>query len=149
MLLPVPEPLEALGIDKYGEAWLLWVVDEGFGPTFYAWPASLPPDRHPRHLAKAAVTTRHLTSQRKLERAKIEDIQVDPPWRNRGVGTLLLRCLEEWCGDRGFRQMWGEISKVDADHLDELQHIYTKNGYKFELYARPRGIMIGETFKAL
>jgi GNAT superfamily N-acetyltransferase len=149
----LPEHLELLGVDKHGEPWFVEVSpydDELSGATFHAWPESLPPDDHPRYLAMAAVTLRHPLSRQELLRAKIEDIRIeDNRLENRGVGTLLLRCLEAWCRDRGFRETWGELSNIDSDHLDKLRHLYTKNGYTFSLFSAPRGIFIGEISKAL
>ena len=152
-LFPLPEHLELLGVDKHGEPWFVEVSpydDELSGATFHAWPESLPPDDHPRYLAMAAVTLRHPLSRQELLRAKIEDIRIeDNRLENRGVGTLLLRYSEKWCKKMGFRDICGQLSNVDSGHLGKLRHFYSKNGYNFELYRKPRGIIIGEISKAL
>jgi hypothetical protein len=51
---------------------------------------------------------------------------------NTGIGTELLKYLDEIAIDGNYKYMTGWISPVDFDHLDKLFHFYKKNGFKIE-----------------
>ncbi len=58
--------------------------------------------------------------------AKLNDIVVDSPEENLGIGSLLLNRAEAWCKLNGIKRIYGELSSADADHFDKLQYFYEK-----------------------
>ena len=92
---------------------------------------------------------------RNLSSAKLVDIRAESWIENRGGATVVLRWVERWCRRMGCQRIWGELSSVDRDHMDKLQHFYEKNGYTFKLYESgdpmydPHSTIIGEIRKVL
>lgn len=141
--------------DDTGFEWVV-EIDEQFGDkvlpltqaNFYVF-----------HLASLSKTSRHPISHgylsikgRKGKVAKIEDLQVDSNVENRGIGSSLLRLMESWAGCYGVNKLIGDLSNVDANHLDKLSYFYRKNGYDFHLHAteeKTSSIFIGKVEKKL
>lgn len=46
-----------------------------------------------------------------------------------GNGSLLLECLFSKANELSIREIRGDLSWVDADHFDKLEHFYKKNGF--------------------
>ena len=84
--------------------------------------------------------------------AKIEDLEIDSEIENRGIGSSLLRFMENWARDNGVNKLIGDLSGVDAEHIDKLNHFYKKHGYEFQLdiaKEKTHSILIGKIEKLL
>lgn len=123
-----------LGKDKLGSSWMVFIdrcPPVGYlrftNVTFYA---CLTSDGDvDKFIGKAALTI-HDTE---LSIAKIEDIVVHPPYRDRGIGSLLLDYLERWAIKENVKKLYGELVRVDIGHIDILKHFYKKHGFSFTL----------------
>jgi GNAT superfamily N-acetyltransferase len=58
--------------------------------------------------------------------ASLRQFGVDPAFRGRGIGLMLIQSCEEWAKSRGFRELALDTAKP-ATHLVSL---YSKLGYK-------------------
>ena len=67
--------------------------------------------------------------------ARLNDIQVDAPFENRGMGSMLVREALEICKRLGQEGMDGDLSIVDSDHFDKLRHFYEKLGFSVVFYS--------------
>lgn len=123
--------------DKTGYEWIVG-IDEQFGDkvlpltlaNFYVFRrAKLPGTfRHPIGRGHISIKDRNTTV------AKIEDLEVDSDLENRGIGSSLLKFMENWAREHGVKKLIGDLSSVDAEHIDKLSYFYRKYGYKFQLH---------------
>ena len=152
-----PESLKYIGVDKTGSSWYVSYdhpSPEDFWMIFHAWSADKPPRLHPRWCVMASVLVRD-TRLSPMQSARLIDIRTETSLENRGGATLVLRYAESWCRSMGCREIWGELSDVDSDHLDKLKHFYEKNGYTFKLFVsgdpeyNPQSLVVGEVRKEL
>ncbi|MER5411662.1 GNAT family N-acetyltransferase [Streptomyces virginiae] len=60
-------------------------------------------------------------------RLTIEDIEVAPDHRGRGIGRGLMECAELFARERGARHLWLEVSSVNAPAV----HAYRRMGFTF------------------
>ncbi|WP_405828649.1 GNAT family N-acetyltransferase [Streptomyces sp. NBC_00105] len=60
-------------------------------------------------------------------RLTIEDIEVAPGHRGRGVGRALMECAAEYARERGAEHLWLEVSSVNAPAV----HAYRRMGFGF------------------
>ncbi|MFE2165979.1 GNAT family N-acetyltransferase [Streptomyces sp. NPDC059447] len=58
-------------------------------------------------------------------RLTIEDIEVAPDRRGRGIGRALMECAEEFARERGAEHLWLEVSSVNAPAV----HAYRRMGF--------------------
>ena len=82
-----------------------------------------------KRIGKAALTI----YDTKQSVAKIEDIVVNPSYRGRGIGSLLLDYLERWAIKENVKKLHGELVRVDIDHIGILKRFYKKHGFSFIL----------------
>lgn len=66
--------------------------------------------------------------------AKLDDFRVEPRYQDNGIGSQLLKEVEKWAAGAGVVHLYGELSKVDADHFAMLRHLYTKHGWTWCLF---------------
>ncbi len=80
----------------------------------------------------------HLTIQEAIKNiAKIEDIIIEPPYRGRGIGSLLLDYLERWAIQKYINKLYGDLVRVDIDHINTLKRYYKKHGFSIILFKKP------------
>ncbi len=79
------------------------------------------------------VQTSDIHSQ-KQSIARLNDVQVDSPIENRGLGSMLVRKVIEECKRRGHKGVDGYLSSVDRDHFQKLKYFYQKLGFSVALY---------------
>ncbi|WP_314241963.1 GNAT family N-acetyltransferase [Streptomyces kutzneri] len=60
-------------------------------------------------------------------RLTIEDIEVSPGHRGRGIGRALMECAERFARERGADHLWLEVSSVNAPAV----HAYRRMGFTF------------------
>ncbi|MFD3695427.1 GNAT family N-acetyltransferase [Streptomyces sp. NPDC058646] len=60
-------------------------------------------------------------------RLAIEDIEVAPAHRGRGIGRALMECAAEFARERGADHLWLEVSSVNAPAV----HAYRRMGFTF------------------
>ncbi|KOG51655.1 streptothricin acetyltransferase [Streptomyces virginiae] len=60
-------------------------------------------------------------------RLTIEDIEVAPGHRGRGIGRALMECAERFARERGAEHLWLEVSSVNAPAV----HAYRRMGFAF------------------
>ncbi|MFG2990562.1 GNAT family N-acetyltransferase [Streptomyces sp. NPDC048257] len=60
-------------------------------------------------------------------RLTIEDIEVSPGHRGRGIGRGLMECAAEFARERGAEHLWLEVSSVNAPAV----HAYRRMGFTF------------------
>lgn len=60
-------------------------------------------------------------------RLTIEDIEVSPGHRGRGIGRALMECAERFACERGAEHLWLEVSSVNAPAV----HAYRRMGFTF------------------
>lgn len=121
-----------LGKDKFGDSWVIFTdICPPDGPlrftnvTFYV--CSTLNEDVDESIGIAALTI-HDTEQ---SIAKIEDIRVDPAYRGRGIGSLLLDYIEQWAIKKNVKRLHGELVRVDIDHIGILRRFYKKHGFSF------------------
>ena len=68
--------------------------------------------------------------------AKLEDIGIDPPYRNNGIGSKLLEEIEKWAASKGVKHLYGDLSSVDSDRFTVLHHLYTNHGWTWRLFGK-------------
>ncbi len=74
------------------------------------------------------------TENAKLPIVRLNDIQVDTQFENRGMGSMLVREALEICKRLGHVGMYGTLSIVDSDHFDKLKHFYEQLGFSVVFY---------------
>ncbi|MFF8267094.1 GNAT family N-acetyltransferase [Streptomyces sp. NPDC016562] len=60
-------------------------------------------------------------------RLTIEDIEVEPGRRGRGIGRALMDCADRFARERGAEHLWLEVSSVNAPAV----HAYRRMGFTF------------------
>ncbi|MER6444861.1 GNAT family N-acetyltransferase [Streptomyces venezuelae] len=60
-------------------------------------------------------------------RLTIEDIEVSPGHRGRGIGRALMECADRFARERGAEHLWLEVSSVNAPAV----HAYRRMGFAF------------------
>ncbi|MGW6978193.1 GNAT family N-acetyltransferase [Streptomyces sp. NPDC054932] len=60
-------------------------------------------------------------------RLTIEDIEVSPGHRGRGIGRALMECADRFARERGAEHLWLEVSSVNAPAV----HAYRRMGFTF------------------
>ena len=121
-------------VDRTEQIWLFRKVE---GPTMVSWYGT-PCDQQGRCVAQ--VKTHEIIpndskgSFRKLEIARLENVHVESPAENRGVGSMLVKAAIEVCKQRGNSGLDGELSCVDRRHFRKLEHFYEKLGFTFKLF---------------
>lgn len=70
----------------------------------------------------------------------IEIVDILPERYNIGIGTEVLKYLEEIAIKYNVKHIVGELSPVDFDHKDRLLHFYKKNGYEINGYKLSKNI---------
>ena len=58
---------------------------------------------------------------------------------NKGYGSKVLSSLVKICQQLKIKAITGEISGVDSNHLDKLEHFYEKHGFKLTMYKKGEG----------
>lgn len=53
---------------------------------------------------------------------------------NRGYGSKLMTRLFEYAKENDIREIYGNLSIVDMDHKDRLEHFYKKFGFNITFY---------------
>lgn len=48
----------------------------------------------------------------------------------RGLGSIAMKTLIDYAKEISVIKITGELSQVDADHFDRLEHFYRKHGFK-------------------
>lgn len=61
----------------------------------------------------------------------IGDIESNP--EGQGFGSIMMRCIIDVAHKLEASSITGNISAVDMDHFDKLQHFYEKHGFTFIL----------------
>lgn len=56
--------------------------------------------------------------------------ELSEKYKNKGIGSRVLLLLDKIVKSLNIKNIIGGISRLDFDHLDRLQHFYTKNNYK-------------------
>jgi len=80
----------------------------------------------------------HLTIQETSKTvAKLDEIEIDRPLQNRGIGSLLYEYVETWACKNKITQISGDLSPVDSDHFDTLERFYKKYGFTFTIFKQP------------
>ena len=113
--------------DKLGRVWPLYrkewygILDWSADPhrtngVFHASVAA--PDKRSRHPTLA----------------QLLEFFVHPKLRNHGIGQAMLDVVIKRCKQLGHAGIFGNLSSVDSDHFDMLQHIYEKFGFTFTVY---------------
>lgn len=51
---------------------------------------------------------------------------------NKGYGTIMLSRLLKLAQKLKIREIKGNLSSVDSDHFDKLEHFYKKHGFRVE-----------------
>jgi len=81
----------------------------------------------------------HLTIQENTKTvAKIEDIKIQPSYRGRRIGSLLLDCVEQWALQNNINTLCGDLVRVDRDHIGVLRSFYEKHGFVFTIFDKPQ-----------
>ncbi|MFC4493497.1 GNAT family N-acetyltransferase [Streptomyces ovatisporus] len=57
---------------------------------------------------------------------EIKRMYVDPPWRGSGTALLLLRALEDWAREQG----WRSLRLETGDRQPDAVRFYTRSGYE-------------------
>lgn len=52
---------------------------------------------------------------------------------NKGYGTILIKKLIEYAKENNFKKIYGNITEVDWDHIERLEHFYKKFKFKVNL----------------
>jgi hypothetical protein len=75
---------------------------------------------------------------------KLVGAQLPPKnYRQRGLGSALLKEIIHWAKEHGFTQIEGEISTVDTPHNPKLLEWYARFGFTFTKH-QTDGILIGK-----
>lgn len=69
-------------------------------------------------------------------KAKLDDLRVEPKYRDNGIGSQLLKEVERWAAGVGVVHLYGDLSKVDAERFTMLRHFYTKHGWTWCLFSK-------------
>ena len=142
--------LYELGYDKHGKKWFVRTVN--FPPDYTDTTLELIEEKDLYKANNYHVTPR---AECKLWKEKnntltINDIEIiDKTLEDRGIGTLLITFVEKLARSQNLSKLFGELSKVDANHFNKLKHFYKKLGFNLILYEPPRGIYIGYVEKHL
>jgi hypothetical protein len=73
---------------------------------------------------------------------KIGDIIT--PEKNNGNGSILMKYLFQYASEKkNIEKVIGEISEIDKNHFDRLEHFYKKHGFKVIFYTNEEGERIG------
>jgi GNAT superfamily N-acetyltransferase len=126
-----------LGKDKLGLDWHVMVKDYPMGKLRFLdfipfiRTGTLSETRVKKVLKPTEVACVHPRSR---TQAYLNDIQVGDVYQDRGLGTLLIRFVEEWEKERGINEIFGDISIKDRNDFSKLEHFYIKNGWTFELF---------------
>jgi GNAT superfamily N-acetyltransferase len=83
------------------------------------------------------------------EVASFGQFAVDPLWQGRGVGSMLMRWVEERAREKGVV----ELAADTAEHAEDLIRFYTKRGYRFIEHVRwdvvnYRSVILSKTLSA-
>ena len=123
---------ESLGKDKLGRSWSVFM--EIIPPcdllpftNVIVYICSLKAkniDNHIGHIALAIPDA-------EKEIAKIDDIEIDPTYLNKGIGSLLYKYIESWALKQNIKKLHGDLSVVDSDHFNMLEHFYKKHGLTY------------------
>ena len=84
-------------------------------------------------MGKVYVQT-HDIPTRKQAMAYLQDVRVDGPIENRGLGSMLVREAIEECKRRGHKGICGHLSEVDRGHFSKLKHFYERLGFSVVFY---------------
>lgn len=55
---------------------------------------------------------------------------------NKGYGSILLRNVIKLAKMIGVKWITGNLSAVDSDHFDKLEHLYSKHGFKVSILGK-------------
>jgi GNAT superfamily N-acetyltransferase len=97
--------------------------------TFGVWPEGRV-DAHFDSIAMAIISIFN------TDKAKLIDFTVRDEYEDHGIGHLLLETAERWAAKEGILYLWGDLSAVDNDHFDKLNHFYTSQGWKWTLFKK-------------
>jgi ribosomal protein S18 acetylase RimI-like enzyme len=89
----------------------------------------------------------HAWCQEHESRVKVCDLEVRKEHRERGAGRALLKAVLARAQATGATEVWGWISRVDANHLDRLVAWYRRYGFQVlepdeECYDRRAGRVV-------
>lgn len=119
--------------DKRGRRWSIAVQVDRVGSLLIAyfgvWPAM-------RVDSRGGSVGSACCSVHETGKAKLDDIRVEPRYRDNDIGSQLLKEVEKWAAGVGVVHLYGELSKVDADHFTMLRHFYTKHGWTWCLFGQ-------------
>lgn len=74
------------------------------------------------------------------ETITLEDIIVEEPLENQGLGSVLLTTLIDIAKEKNIYRITGSLSREDIDHLDKLKYFYKKNNFEVNLYEDNRAV---------
>lgn len=61
---------------------------------------------------------------------------------NKGYGSILLRNVIKLAKMIGVKWITGNLSAVDSDHFDKLEHLYSKHGFKVNILGKDGTILL-------
>jgi len=61
---------------------------------------------------------------------------------NKGYGSILLRNVIELARTINISRITGNLSAVDSDHFDKLEHLYSKYGFKVNILGKTGTILL-------
>lgn len=68
--------------------------------------------------------------------ARLEDIEIEPKYRDIGIGSELLAEVEKSAVKNGVSYIYGDIVELDEGEYSKNEHFYKKNRWKWLLYKR-------------
>jgi GNAT superfamily N-acetyltransferase len=76
----------------------------------------------------------------------IGDIEpfIKEKYYNKGYGSLMMQKLLEFASLKGLDTIHGNLSLVDKDHEERLQHFYEKHGFDIIVFEEPDNMIYGE-----
>lgn len=82
--------------------------------------------------------------------SRIDDVEVESPYRKKGIGRELLRQAEADARAKGSTEIRGEITPTDApDQISQanLERFYRRCGYQVEWHKDAQGLVRGNVYK--
>ena len=67
--------------------------------------------------------------------ARVDDVKIDAPFENYGMGSMLVGEAIKECERLGNKGIHGYLSDADKDHFPKLKHFYEKLGFSVVFYS--------------
>lgn len=67
----------------------------------------------------------------------------------KGYGSMMMEKLIEYTTENNFKELHGNLSKIDKDHKDRLHHFYKKFGFDINIFDEPKDLYYGSVSKFL